>query len=157
MDEDHSNGGFLETGKADRSVWLMKCPVVVAKSWKSQTASSSDSQPVAKVVLSLDPRKPDDPSSMQVLNYTISSVVFLFLMSLSVDDQFTMEMAGSEIGNIPKNYALNMFKDFVPMSVFSETTQGKNYGSFFLLLLKYSFVCYLIQSLFVVTLYGNSK
>ncbi|MFQ6621764.1 hypothetical protein Gotur_002435 [Gossypium turneri] len=135
MDEDHSNSGFLETGKADRSVWLMKCPVVVAKSWKSQTASSSDSQPVAKVVLSLDPRKPDDPSSMQ----------------------FTMEMAGSEIGNIPKSYALNMFKDFVPMSVFSETTQGKNYGSFFLLLLKYSFVCYLIQSLFVVTLYGNSK
>lgn len=92
-----------------------------------------------------------------VLNYTISSVVFLFLKSLSVDDQFTMEMAGSEIGSIPKSYALNMFKDFVPMSVFSETTQGKNYGSFLLLLLKYSFVCYLIQSLFVITLYGNSK
>ncbi|TYH87621.1 hypothetical protein ES332_D01G129900v1 [Gossypium tomentosum] len=106
MDEDHSNSGFLETGKADRSVWLMKCPVVVAKSWKSQTASSSDSQPVAKVVLSLDPRKPDDPSSMQ----------------------FTMEMAGSEIGNIPKSYALNMFKDFVPMSVFSETTQERRKG-----------------------------
>lgn len=39
--------------------------------------------------------------------------------------QFTMEMAGSEIVQIPKSYALNMFKDFVPMSVFSETNQGK--------------------------------
>ncbi|KAK8623315.1 hypothetical protein V6N13_118202 [Hibiscus sabdariffa] len=103
MGDDHSNGSFLETEKADRSVWLMKCPVVVAKSWKAQTASSSDPLPVAKVVLSLDPHKPDDLSSMQ----------------------FTMEMAGSEIGNIPKSYDLNMFKDFVPMCVFSETTRGK--------------------------------
>ncbi|XWS25846.1 hypothetical protein CRYUN_Cryun27aG0102000 [Craigia yunnanensis] len=101
MDEDHSDGGFLETGKADRSVWLMKCPVVVAKSWKNQAASSSDSQPVAKVVLSLDPREPDDPSSLK----------------------FTMEMAGSETRNIPKSYSLNMFKDFVPMCIFSETNQ----------------------------------
>ena len=67
MDEDHSNDGFLEIGKADRSVWLMKCPVVVAKSWKSQAASSSDSQPIAKVVLSLDPLESEDPSSLQVL------------------------------------------------------------------------------------------
>ncbi|OMO75277.1 Transcription initiation factor IIF, beta subunit [Corchorus olitorius] len=76
MDEDHSNGGFLDTGKADKSVWLMKCPVVVAKSWKNRPASSSDSQPLAKVVLSLDPLKADDPSSLE----------------------FTMEMAGSEMG-----------------------------------------------------------
>ncbi|XVF36025.1 hypothetical protein REPUB_Repub19eG0022700 [Reevesia pubescens] len=105
MDEDQNNGGFLETGKADRSVWLMKCPVVVAKSWKNQdsSSSSSDSQPLAKVVLSLDPRKPDDPSSLQ----------------------FSMEMAGSETGNIPKSYSLNMFKDFVPMCVFSEASQGR--------------------------------
>ena len=67
MDEDQSDGGFLEIGKADRSVWLMKCPVVVAKSWKNKAASSSDSQPVAKVVLFLDPREPDDPSSLKVL------------------------------------------------------------------------------------------
>ena len=67
MDEDQSDGGFLEIGKADRSVWLMKCPVVVAKSWKNQVASSSDSQPVAKVVLSLDPLESEDPSSLQVL------------------------------------------------------------------------------------------
>ncbi|XVE56113.1 hypothetical protein DITRI_Ditri03aG0211400 [Diplodiscus trichospermus] len=102
MDEDLSNGDFLDIGKADRSVWLMKCPVVVAKSWKSQ-AASSDSQPVAKLVLSLDPLKSDDPSSLQ----------------------FSMEMAGPETGRIPKSYSLNMFKDFVPMSVFSETSQGR--------------------------------
>ncbi|KAB1203766.1 General transcription factor IIF subunit 2 [Morella rubra] len=36
-----------------------------------------------------------------------------------------MEMAGAEGGNVPKSYSLNMFKDFVPMSVFSETNQGK--------------------------------
>uniref|UniRef100_A0A2P2J641 Uncharacterized protein MANES_05G153300 n=3 Tax=Rhizophora mucronata TaxID=61149 RepID=A0A2P2J641_RHIMU len=111
MDEDHvligSTGGHLETAKAERSVWLMKCPLVVAKSWQSHSSSSSttsDSQPLAKVVLSLDPLHADDSSSSM---------------------QFTMEMAGSEKGHIPKSFSLNMFKDFVPMSVFSETNQGK--------------------------------
>ncbi|KAK8476671.1 hypothetical protein V6N11_028926, partial [Hibiscus sabdariffa] len=87
MGEDHRNDGFLDMGKADKSVWLMKCPVAVAKSWKNQAASSSDSLPVAKVVFSLDPLKPDEP-------------------------QFTMEMVGSETERIPKSYTLNMFKDF---------------------------------------------
>lgn len=36
-----------------------------------------------------------------------------------------MEMTGSEAVNMPKTYALNMFKDFVPMCVFSETSQGE--------------------------------
>ncbi|KAK8647110.1 hypothetical protein V6N13_120867 [Hibiscus sabdariffa] len=99
MGEDHRNDGFLDMGKADKSVWLMKCPVAVAKSWKNQAASSSDSLPVAKVVFSLDPLKPDEP-------------------------QFTMEMVGSETERIPKSYTLNMFKDFVPMCVFSETGQA---------------------------------
>jgi len=40
-----------------------------------------------------------------------------------------MEMAANEAGNIPKSYSLNMFKDFVPMSVFSETNQGENLNS----------------------------
>ncbi|KAM0003403.1 putative transcription initiation factor IIF, beta subunit [Helianthus debilis subsp. tardiflorus] len=39
------------------------------------------------------------------------SVRFLFC------NQFSMEMAGSETVNMPKSYALNMFKDFVPYSV----------------------------------------
>ena len=38
-----------------------------------------------------------------------------------------MEMTGAGAPNMPKSYSLNMFKDFVPMSVFSETNQGKNH------------------------------
>ncbi|CAL5332204.1 unnamed protein product [Camellia sinensis] len=97
-----SNGG-LDTGKSERSVWLMKCPLVVAKSWQSHSAAaSSDSPPLSKVVVSVDALRPEDSSSLQ----------------------FTMEMASNEIGNMPKTYSLNMFKDFVPMCVFSETNQG---------------------------------
>ncbi|XP_057468792.1 transcription initiation factor IIF subunit beta-like isoform X2 [Actinidia eriantha] len=109
MDEDRSNSsssnnGGLDTGKSEKSVWLMKCPLVVAKSWQSQSHSSaSDSHPVAKVVVSVDPLHPEEPSSLQ----------------------FTMEMAGNEIENKPKIYSLNMFKDFVPMCVFAESNQGK--------------------------------
>ncbi|KAK6939405.1 TFIIF beta subunit, HTH domain, partial [Dillenia turbinata] len=103
MEEEQSNGK-MDTGRADRSVWLMKCPIVVSKLWQSH---ASDSQPFAKVVLSVDPlRPPEDPSSLQ----------------------FTMEMIGSDPGNVPKSYSLNMFKDFVPMCVFSETTQGRVSG-----------------------------
>lgn len=39
--------------------------------------------------------------------------------------QFTMDMAGSEAPNMPKSFSLNMFKDIVPMGIFSETTQGE--------------------------------
>ncbi|OWM80888.1 transcription initiation factor IIF subunit beta isoform X2 [Punica granatum] len=102
MDDDEGSSSRVETAKADRSVWLMKCPVVVAKSWQSHPPS--DPTPVAKVVLSLDPlRPPDDPSALQ----------------------FTMEMAGAEPGHVPNSYSLNMSKDFVPMCIFSETSQGK--------------------------------
>ncbi|XP_057468790.1 uncharacterized protein LOC130758000 isoform X1 [Actinidia eriantha] len=71
MDEDRSNSsssnnGGLDTGKSEKSVWLMKCPLVVAKSWQSQSHSSaSDSHPVAKVVVSVDPLHPEEPSSLQ--------------------------------------------------------------------------------------------
>jgi hypothetical protein len=44
---------------------------------------------------------------------------------VSVNKQFKMEMAQTDSGNIPKNYSLNMFQDFVPMCVFSESKQGK--------------------------------
>ncbi|KAM7514104.1 hypothetical protein LguiA_003687 [Lonicera macranthoides] len=91
----------LDAAKAERSVWMMKCPLVVAKSWNSHT-SAADSQPLSKVVVSLDPLRPEDPNSLQ----------------------FTMEMAGNEVGNMPKSYSLNMFKDIVPMCVFSEANQG---------------------------------
>ncbi|KAM0042113.1 putative transcription initiation factor IIF, beta subunit [Helianthus debilis subsp. tardiflorus] len=39
--------------------------------------------------------------------------------------EFSMEMAGSETVNMPKSYALNMFKDFVHMGIFSESSQGR--------------------------------
>jgi hypothetical protein len=41
------------------------------------------------------------------------------------DVQFTMELACTESGNIPKCYSMDMSKDFIPMSVFSESSQGK--------------------------------
>ncbi|XP_071733213.1 transcription initiation factor IIF subunit beta-like [Rutidosis leptorrhynchoides] len=102
MEDDQNDKTNLETLRADRSVWLMKCPVVVAKSWQSIPPDSQ--QNLSKVVVSLDPLNPQDPSSLQ----------------------FSMEMAGSEmIPNMPKSYSLNMFKDFVPMTIFSESSQGK--------------------------------
>ncbi|KAI7743677.1 hypothetical protein M8C21_004125 [Ambrosia artemisiifolia] len=100
MDDDQKNTD-LETARGDRSVWLMKCPVVVAKAWNSIPSDSQ--QNLAKVVVSLDPLRPEDPSSLQ----------------------FSMEMAGSETVNMPKSYALNMYKDFVPMGIFSEGSQGE--------------------------------
>ncbi|CAA7410926.1 unnamed protein product [Spirodela intermedia] len=107
-------GGVLDMARADRSVWLMKCPAVVSTSWQKVAASAGaagagtpDSNVpnpiVAKVVLSVDPLKPDGNSQLQ----------------------FKMELAHSESGNTPKSYSLNMFKDFVPMCVFSESNQGK--------------------------------
>ncbi|GMH17470.1 hypothetical protein Nepgr_019311 [Nepenthes gracilis] len=104
MEEEHSsssNNSAVDTVKADRSVWLMKCPPLIAKSWQSRAASSSDPLPLAKVVLSVDPLRADDPSAVE----------------------FNMEMTGTDSG--PRSYSLNMFKDFVPMCVFSESNQGR--------------------------------
>ncbi|KAL0391934.1 UNVERIFIED_CONTAM: hypothetical protein Sradi_2416200 [Sesamum radiatum] len=104
MEDDHIKGNntTVDSAKADRSIWLMKCPPVVSKAWQS-SAASGDSPPLAKVVVSLDPLQSEDPSALQ----------------------FTMEMAGNEVVNMPKSYSLNMFKDFVPMCVFSQTNQGR--------------------------------
>lgn len=66
-----SSNGHLEIGKAERSVWLMKCPLVVAKSWQSHPPS--DPHPLAKVIVSLDPLHSDDPSSRQVLQNSSST------------------------------------------------------------------------------------
>ncbi|GER42487.1 transcription initiation factor IIF subunit beta [Striga asiatica] len=106
MEDDHSNDkATVDTAKADRSVWLMKCPPVVSKSWQSSaaTAAAAESPTVAKVVVSLDLLRPEDPPALQ----------------------FTMEMAAGESVAVPKSYSLNMFKDFVPMAIFSETTEGR--------------------------------
>ncbi|XP_051226808.1 uncharacterized protein [Lolium perenne] len=98
----------LETSRADRSVWLMKCPTIVSQAWQEATASAAGgpcpnpNPVVAKVILSFDPLSTDEDPK-----------------------QFKMEMARSDNGNTPKNYSLNMFQDFVPMCVFSESNQGK--------------------------------
>ena len=87
MEEDNSSSSAnLETSKADKSVWLMKCPVVVAKSWKNHTSpSSSDSAPLAKVVLSLDPLQSDDPSALQVLFvFSICAQCLIFFLIIRV-------------------------------------------------------------------------
>lgn len=79
MEEDGngSNASVIDTTKAERSVWLMKCPLVVSKSWQaaaaaaasssSSSSSAPDSHPVSKVVVSLDPLRPDD--SLQVIQF----------------------------------------------------------------------------------------
>ncbi|KAI8563859.1 hypothetical protein RHMOL_Rhmol03G0141900 [Rhododendron molle] len=113
MDEQSKcSSGQLETSKSERAVWLMKCPPVVSRSlqcppplpFDAAASSSISSGPVAKVVVSIDPLLPnDDPSSRQ----------------------FTMELAATESGNLPKCYSMDMSTDFVPMSVFSESSQGK--------------------------------
>ena len=36
-----------------------------------------------------------------------------------------MELAGTEAGHIPRCYVMDMSKDFIPMSVFSDTRQAK--------------------------------
>ncbi|KAJ6846757.1 transcription initiation factor IIF subunit beta-like [Iris pallida] len=107
MSASEDGANVVDTGKADRSVWLMKCPPVVSNSWQSAAARAAptpDPHPVvSKVVLSLD-----------LLNNEESTSIF------------KMELAQNEmIGGNPKSYSLNMFKDFVPMCVFSESNQGK--------------------------------
>ncbi|XP_062207012.1 uncharacterized protein LOC133908847 [Phragmites australis] len=110
MDEEAKH---LETARADRPVWLMKCPTVVSRAWQEAAASASAPESgganpnpnpnpvVAKVVLSLDPLRDKQPT------------------------QFKMEMAQSDNGNTPKSYSLNMYNDFVPMCIFSESNEEK--------------------------------
>ncbi|CAH9077279.1 unnamed protein product [Cuscuta europaea] len=107
----------LETSKAERHVWLMKCPPIVSRVLKHQnftppsisthpnssSALSSD-KPVAKVIVAVDPLLPNDDFA---------------------STQFTMELAGSEPGNIPKCYSMGMSTEFIPMSIFSESGQGR--------------------------------
>ncbi|XP_050386198.1 uncharacterized protein LOC126802596 [Argentina anserina] len=97
----------LETSKAAEPVWLMKCPPNVARSFKPHSSAEAGGGggacpgPVAKVILELDP------------------------LNSNNEPKFTMELAATESANTPKCYGLDMSRDFVPMSVFSETSEGK--------------------------------
>ncbi|GMP22718.1 hypothetical protein CsSME_00000614 [Camellia sinensis var. sinensis] len=69
--KNNSNSGQLETSKAERAVWLMKCPPVVSRSLQCPPPSSDafdSSRPVAKVVVSIDPLRSNDDSSSRKLS-----------------------------------------------------------------------------------------
>ncbi|XP_004498699.2 uncharacterized protein [Cicer arietinum] len=94
--------GYVDTTKSERAIWLMKCPPLVSQSLRSPP--SHPSLPLAKVVVSIDPLKSKDDDS---------------------PPEFTMELGGSNQGHVPTCFAMDMSKDFLPMSVFSNTIQGK--------------------------------
>jgi transcription initiation factor TFIIF subunit beta len=59
----------LETSRADRSVWLMKCPTIVSRAWQEAAAAAASdaggpspnpNPVVAKVILSFDPLSTDE-------------------------------------------------------------------------------------------------
>ncbi|KAJ9553703.1 hypothetical protein OSB04_017748 [Centaurea solstitialis] len=100
----------LETSKSERHVWLMKCPPIVSKSLTQQPPSPLDSASAAapigaKVIVAVDPLLPTDDYS---------------------STEFTMELLGTDqSGRVPKCYSMDMSKDIIPMSVFSESKQGR--------------------------------
>ncbi|KAI3734784.1 hypothetical protein L6452_14263 [Arctium lappa] len=109
----NSGGGqkLLETSKSERSVWLMKCPPIVSRSLAQQQPQlpsplDSSSAPIsAKVIVSVDPLLPYDDCT---------------------STQSTMELLGTDqSGRVPKCYSMDMSADFIPMSVFSESKQGR--------------------------------
>ncbi|CAN6897445.1 unnamed protein product [Brassica oleracea] len=94
----------LETDFAERPMWLMKCPSLIASALQSLPSTDDSYLPVAKVILSFDPLAAFDEE----------------------ETKFVMELARAGSGNIPKRFGLDMSKDFIPMSVFSESSsQGK--------------------------------
>lgn len=79
-------GGYMDTGKADRTMWLMKCPPVVSRSLQPAPPPPAlmgygdggsggngpipppppPSRPVAKVILSFDPLRSHEDNSTEV-------------------------------------------------------------------------------------------
>ncbi|XP_008465664.1 uncharacterized protein LOC103503304 isoform X1 [Cucumis melo] len=97
---------FLETNKADRAMWLLKCPQVVTRALSN--SPDAPSRPVAKVIVSVDPLQSNDDDD-------------------SSSTEFTMELASTDSGNALRSYTLNMSTDFIPMSVFSESSQDSSF------------------------------
>ncbi|KAG7628221.1 putative DNA helicase [Arabidopsis thaliana] len=92
----------LETGLAERSMLLMKAPSLVASSLQSHSFPDDPYRPDAKVILGVDPLAHEDEGT-----------------------QFVMELARADSGNMPRRYTLDMSKDFIPMNVFCESSDGK--------------------------------
>uniref|UniRef100_A0A7N1A7R3 Transcription initiation factor IIF subunit beta n=1 Tax=Kalanchoe fedtschenkoi TaxID=63787 RepID=A0A7N1A7R3_KALFE len=93
-----TNSAYLDATRSERSVWLMKCPPLLTRSIQT----SDPSRPFGKVVVSIDPLSTDNDSP-----------------------KFTMVLPASDSGNPPDLYKMEMSKDFIPMCVFSESTQGR--------------------------------
>ncbi|CAF2019923.1 unnamed protein product [Brassica napus] len=105
----------LETEFAERSVWLMKCPSLIAPSFEPLPFEEDPYLPVAKVILSIDPLAIVDEEETKVV----------------------MELTRAESGNVPKRFGLDVSKDFIPMSAFPQSSQGskiKFLGSLFFIL-----------------------
>lgn len=56
--------GYVDTSKAEKAVWLMKCPAVVSRAL--QSSSIPNDLPVAKVTVSIDPLCSNTDASTQV-------------------------------------------------------------------------------------------
>ncbi|XP_031741396.1 general transcription factor IIF subunit 2 isoform X2 [Cucumis sativus] len=158
---------FLETNKADRAMWLLKCPQLVTRALSN--SPDAPSRPVAKVIVSVDPLQSnddDDSSSTEVVSFQDPNLLIdkvagihgsfspeqaekffkgpggpdpnpidiwrveksnsrLTVFAFQNSEMFTMELASTDSGNALRSYSLNMSTDFIPMSVFSESSQGK--------------------------------
>ncbi|CAH8363990.1 unnamed protein product [Eruca vesicaria subsp. sativa] len=105
MEDEGRDAHQLDLEKADQNIWMMKSPVVVTKTWE-------------KLAPPLPP--PPSYSSYTPSGYiSLAKVVHSLELVPLTEPKFNMEMVGAEYGNMPKSYSLNMFKDFVPMCVFS--------------------------------------
>ncbi|KAH7429058.1 hypothetical protein KP509_09G028800 [Ceratopteris richardii] len=87
----------LDLTRAEKPFWLLKVPPRVSQLWQRQAEAGA---PFAKVVLSVDPAKPDEP-------------------------EFSLQLCAMDTGGIPKDYSLDVNKDIVPTHLFSENPQGK--------------------------------
>ncbi|XP_042012925.1 general transcription factor IIF subunit 2-like [Salvia splendens] len=104
----------LDTSKADRRVWMMKCPPVVARAMQSNTTHHQPTPPF-----------PSDPSAGQIFAKVVVAVDPLHSNDDLSSTQFTMELAGIGDRNLLKRYSMAMSTDFIPMCVLSESSQGK--------------------------------
>ncbi|KAK9168914.1 hypothetical protein Syun_001054 [Stephania yunnanensis] len=122
-EEEGVRGELLDMQKAEKSVWLIRCPALVSRSWSSHTTHtdylSSSSPAIAKVVVSIDPLRSENDNNNNDNNEDDNN------NGDSSSTQFMMELAGTDSENVPKCFSMDMFKDFVPMCVFSQTNQGK--------------------------------
>lgn len=130
------SGSMLDTIKADRSVWLMKCPQVIGQAWKE---FNDLGQPLAKITVSVDPCKTDDQrieakvedptapcaTRTKVERQEMSSTVSQTQSTRNIKSEFMMEVAANGSVTVPKSYTLNMSNDIIPMYIFSETSEGK--------------------------------